>query len=172
MDAERFDRLALSLRRARTRRSVVALLAGLGLTRRVTRAASVCQENGARCGRATDHICCSGRCVRKHGTHKKFCRRVPSQGICTFASNACVAGGVITGCAKGGGSECQCYVTSDGFSFCGDTTGSACFTCETNADCEQRFGGKPGDRCVQCPICGPSPDDRACFSKCPNPASA
>lgn len=34
-----------------------------------------CLANGARCGRARDAACCSGRCVRQRGSRKRFCRR-------------------------------------------------------------------------------------------------
>jgi hypothetical protein len=166
MEPQRFDRLVLALTQSRTRRSLLGLLGALGLTALVRdEVLAACAANGTRCGRVGDLACCSGRCVRKSGTNKKFCRAAPGQGICTIESNSC--GGTVTLCT-GGGISCECYVTSRGFSFCG-AIGGPCFACETDAACERRVGGQPGDRCVPCASCGTGNNNRACVSKCPNP---
>ena len=165
MDAEHFDRLVLTLTRARTRRSVLGLLAALGLTRLVARdVAAACLANGRRCLRTTD--CCSGWCKRKRGTFKKFCRQAPEQGICTIESNSCTIGSPYCDVDRSG--TCACFVTTRGFSFCGRGV-IDCFACATNADCEQRTG-EAGARCVPCSGACAHINERACIRKCPDPA--
>lgn len=168
MDADRFDRLTVSL--TRTRRSLLGLLSALGVTGLLSEEVlAACAENGTRCGRAGDEPCCSGRCVRKRGTRKKFCRQAPGQGICTVESPTICAGGV-TYCHEPDTNElCTCFVTSRGYSFCGGDGGD-CFACETDTNCEPRVGGRRGDRCIECAGCGTAFNNRACYSKCPNPA--
>jgi hypothetical protein len=169
MDPTRFDRLAMTLSQRTTRRTAVGLLAALGLAGllRVEAAAACISRTGARCGRENDLECCSGRCVRKRGTGKKFCRPAPGQGICTINQDVCqsLAG---TSCS----SEdvgCACRRTTQGYSFCGG--GSTCFNCETDADCEKRIGGHRGDRCVQCSNCTAS-NGRSCTFPCAAPTKA
>lgn len=41
----------------------------------VTGGGGTCLADGARCGRAGDAPCCSGRCARKRGSRKRVCRR-------------------------------------------------------------------------------------------------
>ena len=169
MDADRFDRLVITFDRRTPRRTVLGLLGALGLTRLVARdvAAQSCAVNGTRCGRATDPECCSGWCKRKRGTNKKFCRQAPGQGICTIDFNACTLVG--QNCNADGSVICQCFVTTQGYSFCGKST-IACFDCASDAACEQRSGGHPGDRCVVCTSCPATTNDRACVPACPNRA--
>jgi hypothetical protein len=170
MDPTRFDRLTMILSHRRTRRTVLGLLAALGLTGLVRQeVAAACQGGtGGRCGRATDLECCSGRCVRKRGTRKRYCRQAPGQGICTIHQDRCQSLG-STNCAAGA-DRCLCHWTTQGYSFCGG--GYVCVDqCETNADCEKRDGGHRGDRCVAAPGCCPG-SSRACARPCPNPAKA
>jgi hypothetical protein len=175
MDAAHFDRLVLTLTRARTRRSLLSLLGGLGLTGLPARdvAGQMCLANGQRCGGGRGP-CCSGRCVRKRGTTKRFCRQAPGQGNCTIENDACDATTTPLDCSASSNVHCLCYVTTRGHSFC--SLGGAtftCFACETNADCEQRPAfGQPGDRCVQCPGCGGTSSGRGCVHECPTPATA
>ena len=169
MDADRFDRLTVAVAHRATRRSALALAAAAGLSALlVEEALAACAAIGTRCGRAGDLTCCSGRCVRKSGTNKKFCRRAPGQSICTIENNVCV--NQPPNCHEiGSPSNCVCWVTSRGFSFCGGNQ-LTCFGCETNADCEKRPEvGQPGDRCVQCASCD-AVNNRGCVRKCPNPA--
>src|SRR5687767_790742 len=122
MDADRFDRLVLTLTRARTRRSILGLLGVLGLTGLVARdvAAQECAVNGTRCGRATDPDCCSGRCVRKGDTNKKFCRPSPNQGTCTIEQAFCFdTSRKFPPCGSSNSLSCNCYVTTAGHSVCG-----------------------------------------------------
>jgi hypothetical protein len=171
MDAERFDRLLLALTRARTRRSVLGLLAALGLTGLVARdvVAQDCAANGTHCGRAGDLPCCSGWCKRKRGTSKRFCRQAPGQGICTIEADTCVTGSPNCDAASSG--SCHCWVTSRGFSVCATSSSPDCLACESHADCEKRPGvGQPGDRCVVCQVLCAGTNNRGCVHRCPNPA--
>jgi hypothetical protein len=161
MDPQRFDRLVLALTQTRTRRSLLGLLGALGLT-----TLAACARNGTRCGRDGDLTCCSGRCVRRPGTSKRFCRPAPGQSICTIEEDTCA--GSTTFCDEAGLGDCGCHVTSRGHSFCG-AAGVSCSVCETDADCERLPGGQRGDRCVECLLCGNS-DERGCVRKCPKPA--
>jgi hypothetical protein len=177
LDAERFDRLLLTLTRARSRRSVLGLLGALGLTAvaseetRATHTPGDCRHNGVRCTAGTQ--CCSGRCVRKRGTTKKFCRQAPDQGICTIEDNIC--GTRTTACDAAGTAACVCFVTSRGFSFCGSLTGTTCVNCTSDAECVNRAGvGQAGDRCVPAnpPTCCTGVSERLCVHACPDPATA
>jgi hypothetical protein len=167
MDADRFDRLVLTLTRASTRRSVLGVLSALGLTGLAARdvAAVPCLVNGRRCLQGS--ACCSGRCQLKRGTTKKFCRRAPGQGICTIENNYCVNGSPV---CESTGVSCRCFVTTRGFSYCG-AAAYVCRKCTTDASCQQRAGGNPGDRCVRCATC-PQTNNRACASACPDRATA
>jgi hypothetical protein len=168
MNPTRVDRLAMILSQRTTRRTALGLLAALGLTGLVREAAAAaCQGGtGGRCGRPTDLACCSGRCVRKRGTRKKVCRKAPSQGICTIQQDVCTSGS--PNCATGA-DRCLCRVTTQGHSFCAG--GHVCVTCETNADCETRDGGRRGHRCTACAAC-PDSNGRACAFPCQHPAQA
>ena len=171
MDAERFDRLVVAFGRRIPRRSVLGLLASLGLTGLVTRdvVGQGCLANGSRCGRASDPACCSGLCKRKRGSRKKSCRSTPGQSICIQGFQACP--GTQHACDASAAFTCTCWLTIEGFMFCGASADSPCFPCVTHADCENRpNGGQAGDRCVQCTSCGSTVNNRACVHACPNPA--
>ena len=177
MDAERFDDLTRRLATAASRRRLLkgmaaGLVAGaLGGRGGPAAAQDVCtlKANGERCAGGGE--CCSGRCVRKRGTNKKFCRRAPGQGICTVANDICVSGTPHCN-AAGSATTCLCYVTSRGWSFCGADFDlpEDCFACANDADCEERDGGLPGDRCVRCLDNCPLTGDRACARPCPDRA--
>jgi len=176
MDADRFDRLTITLTRARTRRSLLGLLGALGLTALASAEARAkhtpgnCLHNGERCTVGPE--CCSGRCKRKPGTNKRFCRAAPGQGICTIESDTC-RGDSSTACNVAGTAPCFCYVSSRGFSVCGQAPVS-CFKCTSDAECVDRPGdGQAGDRCVRCASCPlDTYNARACARKCSNPATA
>jgi hypothetical protein len=173
MEAERFDTLARALSTVRSRRPVLALLSALSLTALVARdVAAACLANGQRCGGGRGP-CCSGRCVRKRDTTKKFCRAAANQGICTIESNYCV-NTVSATCDVGNFGECLCLVTRRGFSFCAQNLGFDCSNCTSDAECANRPQGQPGDRCVQAgtKCCADSDVDWLCAHKCPNPAAA
>ena len=171
MTPTRFDRIAIVVGQRATRRTALGLLAALGITglgRAKAAPAATCtlKANGVRCTTGTE--CCSGRCVRKRNTHKKFCRQAPGQGICTTASNSC-SNNLASICDAAGNSTCVCYVTTRGSSFCGAT--GNCFNCQTDADCVKRPGtGKRGDRCVEGADCCAVTNHRACIHRCKTPA--
>lgn len=183
MDGHRFDGftrwlIASGSRRAALRAVAAGLLAGSLGWRGEPAAAShvVCalKANGERCTRGGE--CCSGRCARKRGSRKKFCRQAPEQGICTVVEDACVSS---EDCNAPGTPQCMCFVTESGFSFCGrfpEQIPERCFICDSDADCERREGGQKGDRCVRCEgtFCSESPGNTGtvCISLCPNPRAA
>jgi hypothetical protein len=181
MDGTSFDTLTRQLIATRSRRAAVrAVAAGLvvgGLGWRGEAAlATPCtlNPNGDRC--TSNGQCCSGHCVRKKGTHKRFCRKAPGQGICTVTENQCSGGSIA--CNSLGTPQCVCWVSESGFSFCGALPADLldhCFICNSDADCQERPGAQAGDRCVYCAIsCTDQPtgnsNGTACISKCPNPA--
>jgi hypothetical protein len=168
MDPTRFDRLTMILSQRTTRRTALGLLAALGLTGLGRQAAAACSGSSTRCGRATDPECCSGRCVRKRGTNKRFCRQAPGQGICDIDQGLCGLGRSIS--CGAAADRCVCQRTTQGYSFC--SGGRICVDhCETNADCEKRDGGRRGDRCIVAPQCC-SVSSRACALPCPSTVSA
>jgi hypothetical protein len=181
MDGTSFDALARRLsatgpRRGALRALAAGLVAGSLGWRGEPAAAATCnvKANGDRCTSGGE--CCSGRCKRKKGTHKKFCRKAPGQGICTVADNVCDAGS--PSCNVPSTPQCLCYVAENGFSFCGrlpEQTPDRCFKCNSDADCKKRPGAQAGDHCVYCiGTCTNNPSGNtngtACISKCPNPA--
>jgi len=181
MDDIRFDALARRLsatgpRRAALRAVAAGLVAGGLSWRGEPAAAETCtlKPTGERCTSGGE--CCSGRCKRKKGTNKRFCRQAPGQGICTVADNLCTVGS--SDCNSTGTPQCLCWVAEDGFSFCGakpPDTVERCFICDSDADCQKRPGAQPGDRCVYCggTLCTDRPagntNATACISRCPNP---
>jgi hypothetical protein len=167
MDGDRFDRLAVALTRAGTRRSVLGLLGALGLTGLRARdvAGQTCLADGARCDpNASSNGCCSGKCSRR----RKKCRPAPGQGICTVEDDHCAT--ATSTCDEAGLGSCHCWVTTRGYIFCGSGSFD-CFACETDGDCARRPGGQRGDRCVECSWNGcEDTNGRHCHFKCPNPA--
>ena len=171
MDSERFDRIVITLGRQAPRRSLLGLLAGLGLTGFAVRdiaAQGDCLPDGFRCG-GSRGTCCSGWCKRKRGTSKKFCRAAPGQGTCNIGANFCNNNSPL---CDSGSQSCVCYVTSRGYSICAQSP-AECFACETDTDCEKRTGvGQAGDRCIECADCAVAgTDNRACVHQCGDPAT-
>ena len=166
MDADRFDAVARSFSRRAGVRGLAAVALGVVGTQRA--GAQTCTTNGLPC---TDgEQCCSGRCKRKRGSRKKFCRAAPDQGTCTIEDDTCDGGS--SACDAAGTSSCICHVTSGGFSFCGATSSGTCFTCTSDRGCARRPGvGQRGDRCVQCPSSCSETNHRMCVHKCSNPAT-
>jgi hypothetical protein len=164
MDSERFDRLALALTRPSTRRTIMAFLCGLGLTGLLTRDAAACDANTVRCASNAD--CCSGRCVRKRGTDRKFCRPAVSQGVCTIDSNYCASEAGTSSC---GSPDCNCYRRQNGASVCATVSNCAFSGNCTNAKCRALLGNEKA-------FCAMSQIDGccngvtgACVLPCPGP---
>jgi hypothetical protein len=138
MDAAQFDRLALSLTRPSTRRSIVAVLGALGLTGLLARDAAACGAIADRCGRPTDPECSSGRCVRKRNSYKRFCRPATGQGICTIDSDSCASSSSSCGTPN-----CACFRRQNGASVCagGDTFCGFAGNC-TDTKCRELLHNK------------------------------
>ena len=165
MDGERFDRIAKALGTGVGRRGVLrgalgaALGAALGVAG-VREAAAACLENGERCG-GDRGTCCSGRCVRKQNSRKKFCKPAPGQGTCTIESDVCDFNTPQQPC--NGDSTCRCAITTSGTSFCAGPR-RACANCAGNEKmCVREFGA--GARCTRCPTC--SGYNGQCVEACP-----
>jgi hypothetical protein len=145
MDASAFDRLSRTLWMAGSRRVALgALLAtagaalGLAETNRVTAHSCTLKANGQHCSNGSE--CCSGWCKRKQGTKKKFCRQAAGQGTCTTAENGCE--GNVVSC----GTNCDCLVTTQGRSFCSDSSTPSGGSCDSDRQCENRLG--KGAKCI------------------------
>ena len=107
MDPAHFDRLAIAVGQRLSRRVAISLLAALGLTGLGSQGAGAQLGglvNGQPC--TSGDQCASGRCVRKQGTRKKFCRQAPGQGICSIEFNACETAGALN-CGDAGGGDCS-----------------------------------------------------------------
>jgi hypothetical protein len=174
MDAERFDRMTKAWTRARDRRTilrrgggVLASLLGLagapGLTSPAVRdvaAQTACLVVGSRCGREDDPPCCYDRCVRKSGSHKKFCRK-PKNCPQTRCKRYSVDVVRSVHCDLGPGTGCMCVRSVEGCLACIDE--NDCFApCNSSAECEASLG--PGAVCQM-----PNSGDclRACMKPCP-----
>jgi hypothetical protein len=91
MNPTHFDRLAVTVGQRATRRSVLGLLAALGLTGLVREdAVGACLVTGSRCGRGRP-ACCSGVCQGRR--RRKTCR-CPARICCE-----CRSGGVAVSCS-------------------------------------------------------------------------
>jgi hypothetical protein len=172
VDADRFDRLTIAVAKRTTRRTALALLSGLGLSGLLVQDAQAqCGNNGSRCQKSDD--CCSGRCKRKRGTGKKFCRSAPDQGICTIASDYCPGTFTICGSAQDD-SICYCFRRPNGASICAryDPTNKCNFTGEcTDAKCRATFATYPNGKkafCGRCDNCGPT-QPGICLLPCDEP---
>jgi hypothetical protein len=173
MEAERFDRMTKALTTRRDRRtvlrrtggrglaSVLALLGAPGLRGLAVRdvaAQTTCLVYGSRCGRATDPPCCSGRCQRKPGTHKKVCRK-PKDCAQTRCKNYSVVGVRTVHCDLGPGTGCMCVLTVEGCLACIDE--NVCFdACTNSAECVTSLGA--GAVCLH-------PDTNQCGLQCIKP---
>jgi hypothetical protein len=176
MDAVRFDHLAVAVAGRTTRRTALALLSGLGLSALLIQdAQAVCKDNGSRCQQSND--CCSGRCIRKPGTSRKFCRAAPDQGICTIALDRCGSTTTVCGSARDN-STCYCFLRPNGASVCArfDPTNKCNFSGEcTAAKCRAAFAAYPNGTkafCGQCDICGSAGQSGICLLPCDNPDPA
>ena len=159
METTRFDRLAITVGQRATRRAMVSLIAALGLAGLVREeVAAACLDNDQRCG-GTRGTCCSGRCVRKSGTRKKFCKPAAGQGTCTVEQDRCVT---FTGTCNGN-ADCSCAITRRGQSFCRGI--GLCTRCKGDAKCVRLMGS--GSKCVRCPTCGGGALDTSCSRPCP-----
>jgi hypothetical protein len=173
MDAERFDRMTKALPRGRDRRTVLRRTGGVlasvlglpgapGVTDLAVRdvaAQTTCLVFGSRCGRETDPPCCSGRCVRKRGTHKKFCRK-PKDCPETRCKNYSVDGVRFVPCDIGPGTGCMCVLTVEGCRACIDENvcGPACVS---TADCGSFDPG------AVCQMANSGDCLQACMKPCP-----
>ena len=156
MDVTTFDRLARTVATAGTRRTALRLLLtgagtalGLGRGQEVSAQTScTLKTNGARC--SDDAQCCSGRCRRSSHNHKKRCRQADNQGLCTVAVDACSASHDSFVCGdQDAFSDCLCWVTIRGRSFCGaaEQVDDPHCGCTSAKECEERAG--KGAKCVQ-----------------------
>ncbi len=176
MDGRRFDSLARTVGRRRSRREAFQALAAAGVTAAATRIglgaepaesaqitverAFDCKAVGEKCN-GKDSACCSGRCEGKGAKKGKRGRRnrrdkskcvAHDQSTCTAGQDTCATGQRV---ACGGGSGGGCLKTTGGASFCGQVqTGTtpprlACRVCEKDTDCvNQGFGRNAA--CVVC----------------------
>ena len=180
MDANRFDALTRRLSASGSRRTALravaagVVAAALGLRGPEEAGAKACSRNRARCGRAGDAPCCSGRCVRKRG--KRLCRPAPGQGICTIEFDRCRAGSdpaQLKDCGAAGGGDCHCTVTIAGYSRC--SSGSLeCVHCTSDATCVEwaTNNGRPRAstyQCLSCADCSAAGVTTACAPSCENP---
>ena len=169
MEGKRFDDVtrALSAAGATSRREILKGIAGSAIAgalalvgvRDAAADHGTCRHDGERC--VTGSECCSGRCVKKSGTSKKFCRPAPGQGTCTTDQDACR--GTIDSCNNDG--RCNCQVRRNGFSVC--ALSGECAACLKDQDCEPKYG--PGAMCVRCAHCA-SEDYTGCVKPCPTAA--
>jgi hypothetical protein len=175
MDAERFDQMTKALTRGWDRRtvlrrtgggvlaSVLGLLGAPGLTEIAVRdvtAQTTCLVFGSPCGRETDPPCCSGRCVRKRGTHKKFCRK-PKDCPATRCKNRSVYLVHFVDCTPVPGFGCMCVQTVEGCLACIDenvcgpacTRTTDCASFAPGAVCQRPDSGACGRTCMKpCPV--------------------
>ncbi len=161
MDAVRFDRLAMALSGASTKRFVVPLLGGPGLTRLVARdAAAACLANAQRC--STGSNSCSGWCKRRRGTNTTFCRAAFNQGIGTVADNFCTLPGT-----SDRGPGCLCRLPVRGYSYC--SAGDDREECNSDKECQQRTGSKRARCTPGGTICWSGTSGNECSLKCGSP---
>ena len=159
MDGKRFDSLARTVGRRRSRRDAFQALAAaglaaaavrIGLTTERTEAAQVaveqrfdCKVVGEKCN-GKDSACCSGRCQgkgakkgrrRKNGKRRKDSRDrskcvAHDQGTCTAGQDTCESGRVPCGRGSDGG----CLQTTGNAPFCGEVrsfgSGPPLLSCE------------------------------------------
>jgi hypothetical protein len=165
MDASAFDRLATMLVRAGSRRAALLTTAGaaLGLAgtdRAAAQPSCSLKANGESCQSGAE--CCSGRCTQRHRDDRYgTCRQADHQGICTVENNHCA--GTSGAC----GTDCLCFVTTRGRSFCGGDPSGSC-NCASNRQCERRHG--KGSTCVQAGgiNCRCETFETACMEPCEN----
>jgi hypothetical protein len=179
MDGNRFDSLARSVGRRRSRRDAFQALAAAGLAAAAVKiglgtepaeAAQVtaerrfsCAAVGEKCN-GKDSNCCSGRCKGKgarKGKKDKRGRRdrrdnsncvAHDQSTCTADQDTCVSGRVACGRGSNGG----CLQSTGNAPFCGEVSriGNGpplltCEDCETDKQCDEKGYG-PGAACVVC----------------------
>jgi hypothetical protein len=176
MDGNRFDSLARTVGRRRSRRDAFQALAAaglaaaaarIGLSREPAATAQVtverrfnCNAVGDKCN-GKDSNCCSGNCGgkgAKKGKHGKRDRKDNSKCVahdengCVSGQDTCTDGRRV---ACGGGSGGGCLRTTGNASFCGQVqTGQQpprlqCFDCEKDEECENAGFGR-GASCVVC----------------------
>ena len=146
MDGERFDDLVVAFgthRRAVLRALGAAALAAAGA--RATGVAAACTKNGKACDPDRPERCCSGTCKKTGRGHA--CKPTPGAEGCTVEEDACAGEQPL--CP--GDPTGACVVLDNGKPFC--ARASACFACDSGADCDEQFGGT-GGKCVKhCPVC-------------------
>jgi hypothetical protein len=168
MDADRFDALTRRLGATDSRRRVLRGTLGAALGGLLA-AAGMPGDAAAQLGGLADgqpctsgEECSSGRCKRKRGTRKKFCRHAPGQGTCIADVDACVD----SPSTCNNDPSCVCFVTTRGWSVCA-VSALTCVACDGDGDCEQVIG--KGSRCIRCDDCLVS-TGFACVRPCPTPA--
>ena len=169
MDGRRFDGFTRGLASATGRRQVIKGIAGSAVAgalalvglREAAADHGLCRHDGERC--VTGSECCSGRCVKKKGTTKRFCRPAPGQGTCTTEQDACRGTSAICN----NDPNCNCQVRRNGFSVCAKK--GACAPCVTDQDCRDTPGFGPKAMCVRCQVC-PAEGYTGCADPCPTTA--
>jgi len=178
MDGKRFDSLARTIGRRRSRRGAIQALAAAALTAASVRvglseepvaAAQVTTERRFGCSavgdscNGNDSNCCSGRCEGKKEKKKKKGKRdrkdrrdksrcvAHDEGGCTGGEDTC-SDGLQVACGRRG--DGACFQTTGNAGFCGQIDrGSppsfACADCNRDQDCvDQGFGSDAA--CVIC----------------------
>jgi hypothetical protein len=174
MDGIRFDSLARTVGRRRSRREAFQALAATGLSAAAARiglvsepvAGQVSVERRFDCAAVDEKCngkgsnCCSGRCQgngAKNGKHGKHDRKDKSkcvahdEGGCTSSQDTCATGLAVACGSRGRGG---CFQTSGKAGFCGQVEGQIpprlnCEVCTKDKDCDA-LGYGPGAACVVC----------------------
>jgi hypothetical protein len=161
MDARRFDALTRLLGAPRTRRSLGALVAMLGLGSlaaeesrakkkdKIKKNAFGCVNVKGNC-RGKDNKCCSGICKgkkpKKDEKDKSKCK-AHDQSTCQPGQTIGDCGGIAVECVTSFGFLGQCVTTTGNAGYCfldGD-----CFPCKKDSDCIPFCGDQAA--CIACP---------------------
>jgi hypothetical protein len=177
MDGKRFDSLAMTIGRRRSRRGAFQALASvalgatavrIGLSAEPAEADEVTAERRFACTavgdacKGNDSQCCSGRCKGKKSSRSKDGSRRRNRGDksrcvahdqaeCTSGDDTCDTGLAVPCGFRGRGG---CLKTTGKASFCGQIEGQSpprlrCENCTTDQDCEA-LGYGSGAACVVC----------------------
>ncbi|MGH2618395.1 MAG: hypothetical protein ACRDJC_24455 [Thermomicrobiales bacterium] len=145
MDPIRFDRLAQSIARARSRRGLIIAFAGAvaaAETGLAQRRRKKCRDVGRRCRDNGD--CCSGKCK---GTRRNSRCVGHDSGGCEAGNTACRTPPET--CTTSLGDSGGCLTTTGNGGYCAAT--GECASCNRDADCREAFGKRAA--CVVCDNC-------------------
>lgn len=162
MEHDRFDQLARSLSRKRSRRALAGLL-GLGTLglaggarvevtsarkkknkKKVKKNELGCVDVGKFCKNAGQ--CCSGICQGKKDNKK--CK-AHGESTCVSGQVESFCGGTNVTCQTPNGNEGQCDTTTGNAGYC--VADGDCFACRKDADCVTQCGADAA--CIQCAGC-------------------